>query len=289
MAENPMVVGGSGLGLPDKEALVAELVVLAQTSDAIRRYLAAFDSGYFTDPDGRTEALDVALPPTEVALLAWLARRCPARLSVETGFGMGSSTTAILGARHTAGQDFEHLAFDPFRKRGAVVQSYLETEFGDRFHRSRDRSEVGLGKLLSERGAQSVGLAFIDGGHHFETVMADFRLADLLCCSGGYIVFDDAALPAIKTVVNYVRCNRPDYALAQLVVPNTTVLKKCAPDRRDWRAFKPFPVEQRENWSTTGRKLRGISRILRTWSRLSSKHTLDLFSWSPSPVLEYPP
>jgi len=244
------LAGDERLALPDQKALIADFVALSQCSDAVRRYLAAFDSGYFTDPDGRTESLDVVLPPAEAALLAWLARRSPTRLSVETGFGMGSSAAAIVGSRHAASHDFEHMAFDPFRKRGTTVQSYLETSFGGRFHRSWDRSEVGLGKLLCERGAQSVGLAFIDGGHHFETVMTDFRLADLLCCNDGFIVFDDAALPAIETVINYVRCNRPDYAIAHLAVPNTTVLKKIAPDNRDWRAFKPFPVEQREDWAT---------------------------------------
>ncbi|HEX3429796.1 MAG TPA: class I SAM-dependent methyltransferase [Rhizomicrobium sp.] len=261
---------GSSLVLPQEETLVTELFALSHDSDAIRRYLLAFQTRTFTDPDGRTERLDVVLPPAEAALLAWLARRSPTRLSIETGFGMGSSTAVIVGARATAGQDFEHLAFDPFRQRGAVVQSYLETNFGERFRRFRERSEVGLGKLLGEHGAQSVGLAFIDGGHHFETVMTDFRLADLLCCNEGFVVFDDATSPAIETVVNYVRCNRPDYAIAHLPVPNTTVLKKCAPDRRDWSDFKPFPVEQRKDWTSTRRSILGFHPSLATGSNSRS-------------------
>lgn len=247
-----LAVNGPTLSLPDEEALLTEFSALSHYSDAIRRYRLAYETRTFTDPAGRTETLDVVLAPAEAALLSWLARRTPARLSIETGFGMGCSATVIVGARHAAGHDFEHLAFDPFRERGAVVQSYLEAGFGGKFRRLRERSEAGLGKLLGERGAQSVGLAFIDGGHHFETAMTDFRLADLLCCERGYIVFDDAALPAIETVVNYVRRNRADYAIAHLHVPNTTVLKKCGPDRRDWRDFKPFAVAQREDWTPPG-------------------------------------
>ncbi|HLY05435.1 MAG TPA: class I SAM-dependent methyltransferase [Rhizomicrobium sp.] len=239
----------SRLAFPDEATLVANLVDLSRHADSIRRYLAALDAKHFVHPNGNSAPLDVALSPPQAALLAWLAQRCPVPLSVEAGFGMGTSASVILGARGATGKPFEHLIFDPFPKRGVLVQSYLEAEFGDRVRRCHERSETGLGRLLSERGQKCVGLAFIDGGHLFETVMTDFRLADLLCCDGGYIVFDDALLPAIETVINYVRCNRPDYALAHLAAPNTTVLKKIAPDAREWSSFVPFPVAQRENWT----------------------------------------
>jgi hypothetical protein len=110
-------------------------------------------------------------------------------------------------------------------------------------------SEVGLGLLLDRRGPGTAGLIFIDGGHRFENVMADFVLADQLCCVGGYIVLDDAWFPAIETVVNYVKSNRPDYAVAHIAVPNCTVLKKLTPDARPWDSFKPFEVPQREDWT----------------------------------------
>ena len=79
--------------------------------------------------------------------------------------------------------------------------------------------------------------------------MTDFVLADKLCSEGGYIVLDDAWFPAIETVINYVKVNRPDYAVAHLAVPNCSVLKKLGPDTRAWDAFKPFDVPQRENWT----------------------------------------
>jgi predicted O-methyltransferase YrrM len=239
----------SDLALPDAESLVEDLVRLSHRSDAIARYLKAVDAGFYTHPDGRRESLSVALRPPQAGLLAYLAQRCPVPLSVETGFGMGMSATVILGARNLGGSAFEHIAFDPFAEHGKVVQSWLEAEFGNRFRRHVERSESGLGRLLGERGAKSAGLAFIDGGHQFETVMTDFRLADLLCCEGGYIVFDDVLLPAIETAINYIRANRPDYALAHLPVGNTTILQKRARDQRQWSSFKPFRVPRRKDWN----------------------------------------
>lgn len=239
--------------LPDPVTLIEALAELARGADAVARYLSAIDTGYFSDPDGRRDPLDgLALSPPQAALIAYLAQRCPTPLSIETGFGMGLSTAVILGARRSAGHSFQHLAFDPFGlpdRRGEVVQSYLEVEF-DEFRRRRERSEVRLGKLLSTHGSNSVGLTLIDGGHHFETIIADFRLADFLCCDGGFIVFDDAWFPAIETAISYIRCNRPDYALTHLAAPSMTVLQRRAPDQRDWSSFSPFPVPQRSNWSS---------------------------------------
>ncbi len=239
------------LNLPDQATLMANLVELARGVDAVDRYLDANDTGYFSHPDGRRDPLEgLAFSPPQAALIAYLAQRCPTPLSIETGFGMGSSTAVILGSRRSVGHSFQHLAFDPFGlpdRRGAVVQSYLEAEF-DEFCRCHERSEVGLGKLLSTQGCNSVGLALIDGGHHFETVISDFRLADLLCCDGGFIIFDDAWFPAIETAISYIRANRPDYALAHLAAPSTTVLQKRGPDQRHWGEFSPFPVPQRSNW-----------------------------------------
>jgi hypothetical protein len=117
----------TALILPSEEALVQELDQLAVQVDSIRRYLAAFKAGYFTHPDGRTDALqEVALDPRQAALIAYLAGRCPSSLSVEVGFGMGSSAAVILGARRFSGDPFEHLIFDPYGLpggRGYVVQS----------------------------------------------------------------------------------------------------------------------------------------------------------------------
>ena len=241
------------LSLPSQEELLANIHALAEQEEAIALCLAALESGTFRHPDGRVDELGVVrLAPQQAGLLAHLAAECPRPLSIEIGFGMGSSAAIILGTRRLAGKPFAHLIFDPFGLpdgKGQVVQSYLKTRFPKGLRRIMKRSELGLAELLDKSGPGIAGLVFIDGGHLFENVMADFILADRLCCDGGYIVLDDSWFPAIETVVNYVSSNRPDYAVAHLPVPNCSVLQKIGRDERRWSAFKPFAVPQREDWT----------------------------------------
>lgn len=241
------------LRLPSEEELIRKVKELALKEEAIGRCLAALETGTFHHPDGRTDELGVVrLALEQAGLLAHLAWECPKPLSIEVGFGMGSSAAIILGTRRLVGQPFGHLIYDPFGLsdgRGRVVQSYLEARFPKAFRRVKKRSEIGLAQLLDKRGPGVAGLIFIDGGHRFENVMADFILADQLCCVGGFVVLDDAWFPAIETVVNYIKVNRPDYAVAHLAVPNCTVVKKLSHDKREWDSFKPFEVPQREDWT----------------------------------------
>lgn len=242
--------------------MVANLRRLAEQEEAIALAIDALETGTFHHPNGREDELGVVrLSLAQAGLLAHLATSCPRPLSLEVGFGMGSSAAVILGSRRLAGRPFGHLIYDPFGLgggRGSVVESYLTDRFPrEMFRRVKKRSEIGLGKLFDSKGAGSVGLAFIDGGHRFENVMADFMLSDLLCCVGGHIVLDDAQYPAIEAVVRYVERNRPDYAVADLAVPNCTVLKRITTDKRDWDDFKPFDVPQREDWTPAPGSLPG--------------------------------
>ena len=241
------------LRLPSEQELDALVRNLAKKEEAVALTLDAIETGTFRHPDGRTDELEgVRVLPAQLGLLAGLARDCPKALSIEVGFGMGSSAAVIVAARKLAGKPFAHLIFDPFglrEGRGQVVQDYLKARFPKGFKRILKRSDVGMAALLDANGRNCAGLIFIDGGHRFEQVMTDFVLADLLCCKGGTIVLDDACYPAIETVINYVRSNRPDYAVAHLALPKTTVLRKIAPDGRRWDSFTPFEVPQRHNWT----------------------------------------
>ena len=243
------------LRLPPVEEMLTKLRALAGKEQAIALCITALETGTFNHPDGRTDELGVVrLSLEQAALLAYLARHCPKTLSAEIGFGMGSSAAIILGTRRLQGQAFAHIIYDPYGLsdgRGEVVQDYLKERFPKGFRRIKKPSEIGLALLLEKRGPGSAGLIFIDGGHRFENVMADFVLADLLCCVGGYIVLDDAWFPAIESVVNYVKANRPDYAVAHLAVKNCTVLKRLDHDRREWDSFKPFEIPQREDWASS--------------------------------------
>jgi hypothetical protein len=239
--------------MPSQEDLVRAVRARAARVDALSRCLAAAETGTFTHPDGRSEKLGpVRIDVSQVALLSHLSMHCPTPLSVEVGFGMGTSATAILSSLALRGTPFEHLIFDPTGLtdgRGLIVADYLRKEFRRRFRWVRQPSEIGLAKLLAHRGKRCAGLIFIDGGHLFENVMADFVLADQLCCKGGYIVFDDALFPAIETVLNYITANRPDYAVSHLAAVNCSVAQKTGPDHRRWCSFNPFQIPQRNDWT----------------------------------------
>jgi hypothetical protein len=241
--------------LPTQDQLVQEFRARAAGVDTLSRCLAALETGTFTHPDGRSDELgDVRLHLSEVALLSHFCMDCPTPLSLEVGFGMGSSATAILGTLALRGKRFEHLIFDPGGLgdgRGLIVADYLEHEFRKQFQWLRQPSEIGLAKVLAERGKRCAGLIFIDGSHRFENVMTDFTLADRLCCKGGHIVFDDAWFPAVETVVNYITANRPDYVVAHLPVENCSVAQKVSRDRRKWDSFTPFPVPDRHDWTSS--------------------------------------
>jgi predicted O-methyltransferase YrrM len=244
---------------PSEQALLENLDALAAREEAISLSLAALQSGVFRHPDGRTDQLgNVRVSRPQAGLLAYLAAQCPTQLSIEVGFGMGSSAAIILGTRRLVGRPFTHLIYDPYGLpdgSGQVVQSYLETRFPKGFKRIMKPSEIGLATLLDQHGKGKAGLVFIDGGHQFENVMTDFVLADQHCCPGGFVVLDDAWFPAIETVVNYVKSNRPDYLVRHLIVPNCTLLQKTGTDERSWDSFKPFDVPPREDWtgSVSGR------------------------------------
>ncbi len=131
------------LELPPIAALSSMLGELAARCEAAARCLQAVETGTFTHPDGRTDPLeDVRLTPNQIALLAHLASVCPTELSIDVGFGMGSSATTILSARRSVGKPFEHRVYDPWglpNQRGKVVESFLAQEFGDRFVRGGTR------------------------------------------------------------------------------------------------------------------------------------------------------
>jgi len=244
--------------LPTEEALRADLLSLGRSVDAIARYVSATETNRFVHPDGRDEPLgDIVLPLAQAAVLSHLCKRCASRISIEVGFGMGSSASVIMGTRRHLGEPFEHIVFDPHglqgsapgTLRGAVVESYLKQEFAGHYHRVWKPSVLGMAELVDKVGRGISDFIHIDGDHHFEYVMADFLLADMLCRIGGFITLDDAVYPAVETALNYVSSNRRDYSIARFPAANLAVLRKLSADPRPWSAFHPFDVAQRSDWT----------------------------------------
>ena len=237
--------------LPSRAELLASIHELADKVPDVARCLLTQSEGRFVHPDGRTDDLEgVHFKPSQLGLLSHLAQRCPTELSVEAGFGMGSSAMVILASRRSVGKSFEHFVFDPWGlNRGNVVESYLSAEYPEQFKRIWEHSAVGLANLLKKRGAGCVGLSFVDGAHSFEHVIADFVLVDMLCCIDGYIVFDDVWFPPVEAAMNYIKSNRPDYAFEDVDAPNMAAFRKIGHDRRNWDSFVPFDVPDRTDWT----------------------------------------
>jgi predicted O-methyltransferase YrrM len=236
------------LELPSQQELINLFEEASVQDTALLRTKQALATGRYVDSTGREVLVgELVLKEDQLGLLIWLGKQCKTHLSVEVGFGMGSSASAILSARRSNGRAFEHVVFDPLPA-SEIIAADLHKMFPTELGLKRLPSELGLGQLVQERGYRSTALVFIDGSHHFENVMADFLLANHLCCEGGYIVFDDANAPAIESVINYIFANRPDYAVAQFGI-RTVVLHKIASDAREWNAFTPFSVPNRSDWT----------------------------------------
>ena len=239
--------------LPNAGAVVADLEAMAKRSDVVARYFDAYSTGVFKHPDGRTDLLgSVKVMPDAAAMLSHLAKQSPTPLTIEVGFGMGSTSSVILATLQEHRDDFEHIVFDPYGLQnggGDVVLSYLEELFSPKFKRVRQMSQIGLGQLALERGNGCAGLIFIDGSHFFENVMVDFLLSDALCAIGGHIAFDNSWFPAVESAVNYVSANRPDYQVFHLPVSNLSVARKISADKREWSSFIPFTVPNRRDWT----------------------------------------
>ena len=242
-------------GIPSTNKLNRHLNQLAESDDAAKRAVGALRSGVFADPKGNRDSLGgVKVSLDQAALLSWLAGRCATTLSVEVGFGMGMTAAIILASRVRSGHEFEHIIFDPYGLpdgAGKVVEEFLAKQFGVKFRRVRKKSQFGIAELDSNDPAMSSRLIHIDGDHRFDFVFADFFMADQLLEVGGFIVVDDAAFPAIETLVQFVIHNRSDYEVSNLEIPNTAVLRKVACDKRNWDHFRPFPVPQRQDWTAT--------------------------------------
>jgi hypothetical protein len=160
------------LTLPSQADLIREFRARAAGVDALSRCLEAVETGTFTHRDGRTENLGpVRLDISEVALLSHLCMHCPTPLSLEVGFGMGTSATAILGTLKLRGKPFEHLIFDPYglgNGKGTVVSDYLKQQFGRQFQVLRQPSEIGLAELLAQRRGDVQDLSLSTGATYLK-------------------------------------------------------------------------------------------------------------------------
>ncbi len=172
----------------------------------------------------------------------WLHNLClsikPQR-TLEVGMAYGFSTLYILAAMERLGAG-HHTAIDPgqqeyFHDVGAM--NVMAVGMNGRFSLLREKSSSVLARFGAE--GQKFDLLFIDGSHLFDDVLMDFTLSAAVCPIGGSIVFDDAWLPAVRTVISWVRSNRRDF---KELDSNECFahFRRASEDKREWNHFVDF-------------------------------------------------
>jgi predicted O-methyltransferase YrrM len=168
--------------------------------------------------DSQGNAIDpfpAATPRETSTILYDIVQKFNCQKTLEVGMAYGLSTLSICQAHKDRGIG-NHIAIDPMQHSmwGAIgLLNVKRAELEERFRFFEAPSDEALPQLAIA--GERIDFAFIDGMHLFDYTLVDFYYIDKLLTVGGYIVFDDIWMPAIRKVVHYVLRNR-NYELVQL-------------------------------------------------------------------------
>ena len=276
-----------------KELTVNSIVRRADVEKELRHHAPAIDADTFTllsemysslelqgtDSDeahvldgitknGISENTVTQISIAQGAQLNKIIRNSDIRNSFEIGFAHGFSTIWILDALASRPDSF-HRAVDPFEKRywsGIGLKQVEKLNATSRFAWLEEHSIQALANSIKH--GEMYDFIFIDGNHRFDDALVDFYLADKVLNVGGLIVLDDMWMPSIRSVASYVQSNR-QFELIEQPVANMAVLKKTAPDDRDWRHFEPFEIHFDRPW------IRPIAELACTLGQIGGSRTLS--------------
>jgi predicted O-methyltransferase YrrM len=127
--------------------------------------------------------------------------------TIEIGMAYGLSTLAICQAHQDKGAG-EHTAIDPTQGRhwsNIGLLNVRRAGFEERCRFLESRSDEALPQLLRE--GRQFDFAFIDGSHLFDYVLNDFFYLDKMLTVGGYVIFDDLWMPAVRKVLQFILRN----------------------------------------------------------------------------------
>ena len=118
--------------------------------------------------------------------------------ALEVGFATGSSAAYILAGLGDGVLTSIDFAQDDYEREGELLVSRMGLE--SRHSLVEENSIVALPEMY--RNGRRFGLIFLDGWKTFDHVWVDtFYCARMLEC-GGFIVFDDARMPAVRKCVS---------------------------------------------------------------------------------------
>ena len=208
--------------------------------------------------DGRRKpVIPPGLPLVRGEYLFRLVRDRRPRATLETGFAYAISALFIAEALRQNGAG-RHIVIDPFERTrfdGLGLAHLEEAGLADRVTFYEEPSQLCLARLVQE--GVRVDLAFVDGHHLFDYVIADCLLAAQLLDRDGLLVVDDTNLPAIARACDFFSTNRPDFEeltdgarprLFRRLVADTPpppklfrLFRRIAErDARNWDHFVPF-------------------------------------------------
>jgi predicted O-methyltransferase YrrM len=123
--------------------------------------------------------------------------------SVEIGFALGVSATAILQGLADAG-DGRHHIIDPFQERfgdaGLAMVERAGLSSRMQFHRQFAEEVV--------PGLPALQFAFIDSSHLFDLTIHEFVMVDKKLDDGGVIAFHDLWMPSLQKFIRHLLANR---------------------------------------------------------------------------------
>ncbi len=175
-----------------------------------------FETGQMTDQNGNIHALHSNISIEEGLYTQEVIRDIKPRISLEVGLAMGISSMFICEALKEINSN-RHIIIDPGQITSALsgdnwsglgLYNLSKCGYDDIIDFKSDHSEYALPKLV-EQGLK-IDFAFIDGWHTFDHTMLDFFYINRMLNIGGVVVFDDAQMPSINKLINYV-LNYPSY------------------------------------------------------------------------------
>ena len=154
------------------------------------------------------------------AALAWLERTVePGWVTLETGSGASTIVLAAAGARHEA------ITPDPAEEQRTRAAC---TELG--VDHSTVTFRLGLShEVLPAWEPRGLDLVLVDGAHGFPYPILDWWYLAPHVKVGGRVLLDDAYLPAVAAIVDYVR-ESPSWKLEEAVSFRTACVRKLAED-----------------------------------------------------------
>jgi predicted O-methyltransferase YrrM len=249
-------VSTPALAVPAVQSVVGDLLEMFDRSPAeteqIEHAARHIDRFYESrrSRNHRGEWIDVTNSPVlpdvgRMLLLLVVAEEATATLEVGFSFGM-SASHILLGQRLLGGG--RHLAIDPFQHsehyQGCGLMNVAAAHLADGFRWLEQPSSQALPGLV--RDGEQLDLCFIDGSHLLGDIFVDAYYCDQLLRPHGVMVFDDAWLPATRTVADIMVTN---YGYQRIPTPEATnmfALRRPAAAQGDWKsfadAFVPFQV-----------------------------------------------